>query len=805
MRRERALALIGVVSGLLSVLLAVAVNVATGGSLPPPLDTVAWLSWPAVGILAVVVVWLAVWQQRLATSPSAGTHDDRGAAGRPAELPGAPSLTGRAQDLATVDELLAQGYGIVTLVGPPGVGKSSLALRVAHDLRGRYPDGQLFAALRGASADPAAPEAVLARVLGAMGVAEDERRGAVEDLAARFRSELADRRVLLVLDDARDAEQVAPLLPGGAGCLAVVTSRRLLADLPGSAPHVIGGLHPADGLALLAEVIGANRVAADPAAADRIVTACGGLPLALRIAGGRLRARASWEVADFAAQLEDERLRLDALQLGDLAVRSSFDASYAELPAPDRLVFRRCGSHPGQVFGVGAAAALAGREPSAVAAVLERLVDTQLVESPALGRYRLHDLLRLFAAERTKAEDAPDERHASLARLLDWLTAHASPGAWLTAERENVLAAMRRAVALGLYEPAWALARAVGPLLSRAEDHIDRLPLWRAAAQAAEALDDDRRRARALLQVSYAYRNSGEVNLALESAAQAVTVAERLGDRPALAEALLCRGEALRDLYRFDEAANALTQAVDLYAELGDEEQEIRARTALGALYIQFWRTDQAVAALERAVGLLPAEEGLRHVWTIGGLSTAYRLAGRRNEAIALNERALRIARHGAGDSFALGYQLAARAWLAHEDGRLDDALRDMREMLTVFERIQHATGIGIALEGIAEIATTAGRYDDAIEASEAATARFDRTGDRVRAGRSRLRQAVALAAAGRTEAANAAWRTADRLVGDTQPPEVPRLRDRLRELLGQQPPPSPEPTPDSAPRDQDS
>ncbi|MER5915631.1 NB-ARC domain-containing protein [Streptomyces sp. NPDC001982] len=793
MRRQQAIALIGVLSGLLSVLLAVAVNVATGGSLPAPFDTVAWLSWPAVGVLTVVVGWLAVWQQRLA-APGAGPGDNRGAAGRPAELPGAPSLTGRAQDLAAVDELLAQGCRVITLVGPPGVGKSSLALRIAHDRREGYPDGQLFAALRGAGTDPAAPEAVLARFLGAMGVAEDERRGTAEDLAARFRSELADRKVLLVLDDARDAAQVAPLLPGGSGCLAVVTSRRLIADLPQSAAQLLGGLDQDSGLALLAEVVGAQRVATAPGAAARIVAACGGLPLALRIAGGRLRARVSWQLDDFAAQLQDERQRLDALRLGDLAVRSSFDASYEELPAPDRLVFRRCGSHPGQVFGLGAAAALAGREPSVVAAALERLVDMQLVESPTPGRYRLHDLLRLFATERTNTEDTPHERSTSLTGLLDWLTAHAAPGDWLAAERENVLAAMNRAVPRGLYEPAWTLAAAVGPLLSRAEDHVDRLALWRAAAKAATTLDDDGRRARARLQVSYAYRNSGEVTLALDSAAQAVAATERIGDQATLAEALMCHGEALRDLYRFDEAADALTRAVGLFAALGDEGQEIRARTALGTLYLQFWRADQAVEVLEPAVALLPPQDGPGHAWPMSALSGAYRLTGRREEAIALNERALRIARRGEEDSFAVGYLLQGRAWLAHEDGRPDDALKDMREMLAVFERIRHGTGVGIALEGIAEIATAVRRYDDAIEASAAAAVQFDRTGDRVRAGRSRLQQAVALAEAGHAEAAAAAWRTAEDLIGDTEPPEVPRLRDRLRELLGHQSPPAPEP-----------
>ncbi|MFG3582979.1 ATP-binding protein [Streptomyces sp. NPDC047990] len=799
MRRGRVQALIGVVSGLLSVLLAVAVNVATGGGLPPAFDPVARLSWPAVGVLAVVVGWLTVWQQRLGPSPGAGTPDARPAAGPPAELPPVSGLTGRVRDLSVVDGLLERRYGVVALAGPPGVGKSSLALRVAHGLRSRYPDGQLFAALRGASADPVAPEAVLSRFLAALGVAEDERRGAVESLAARWRTELADRRVLLVLDDARDAAQVAPLLPGGADCLAVVTSRRVLAALPGAVTHVVGGLDPADGLALLVEAVGADRVAAEPDAAARIVTACGGLPLALRIAGGRLRVRPSWRLADFALQLEDERQRLDALRLGDLAVRASLGTSYEQLPAVDRLVFRRCGAHPGPVLATASAVALAGHGPRVVTAALERLVDAQLVESPAPGRYRLHDLPRLFAVERAEAEDAPGERLASLARLLDRLTADAAPGGWLTDERENVVAALRRAVDAGLYEQAWDLASAVGPLLSRAEDHIDRLPVWRAAVEAADALDDERRAVRALLQMSYACRNAGEVTAALDSATRALAVAERLGGRPALAEALLCRGEALRDLYRFDEAAEALTRAVDLYAELDDERGEIQARTALGTLHMTFWHADRAVPVLERAVALLPAEDSVQHAWTLGALSTAYRLAGRRGEAAALNRRALRSARSGEGDLFALGYQLAGRAWLAHEDGRTEDALADLREMLAVFERMRHSTGVGIALEGIAEIATAAGRHDDAVAASEAAALRFERTGDRVRAGRGRLHQAAALAAAGRPEAARAVWRTADALIGDAEPPEVPHLRDRLRGLLGEQPPPGPGPTTDGA------
>ncbi|WP_308785216.1 ATP-binding protein [Phytohabitans houttuyneae] len=583
--------------------------------------------------------------------------------------------------------------------GPPGAGKSTLALHIAHERRHLFPDGELFTTLRGADADPVAPEEVLARFLDRLGVPEDERRGGLDDLAARYRSAVADRQMLIVLDNAHDAAQVRPLLPGGPGCLVIITSRRLIADLPHAVSHPLGGLDHADARELFVRAAGDSRVDDDPAGVDRIVELCGGLPLAVRIAAARLKARPAWSPSHLADRLVDERRRLTELEHEDLAVRSSFEASYRELSEEDRLVFRRAGSHPGRVFGPAAATALAGLDEEVTSASLERLVDMHLVESPAPDRYRLHDLLRLFAMGRL-ADEEPAYTPAS---YLDWLAAHVR-----TEERENVVAGARHAVAAGEYEAAWRIVTATHPLLTDSADHPDRLALWREAAVAAKELGDEARRARALRWVSSATRNAGEVTRALEPAAEAMAIAERLDDRAALAEALTVYGECLRDLSRFDDARAALERAVDLFMELGDVDEEVGARVALGTLFNTMWQPELAAPVLERARELMHSAQDHRRAWTLLGLATAYRFTGRRAEAIALNDEALALARDG-NDRFAYGHGLIGRGWLAFDERRYDDATRDMRAALEIFDQIQHGLGVGLAHEAVAEVAYAAG------------------------------------------------------------------------------------------------
>ena len=246
-------------------------------------------------------------------------------------LPAADGYTGRAADVERLTGLVDAGRRAIVVAGPPGIGKSALATQVAHALATRYPDGQLVVSLGGGTGITADPVDVLRRLLddlgaGVTGPADLDR------LVARYRTTLAGRRVLLLLDDARDAAQVRPLLPGAPGCLTLVTSRSPLADLTQAVTYEVGVLTDADALRLLRNAGAGDRLDAEPHAAAEIVAACGALPLALQVAGARLRKRPAWTLADLAARLRDERARLDELYEGDLDVRASFATAYDDLP-----------------------------------------------------------------------------------------------------------------------------------------------------------------------------------------------------------------------------------------------------------------------------------------------------------------------------------------------------------------------------------------------------------------------------------------------------------------------------------------
>ncbi|MGW1892203.1 AfsR/SARP family transcriptional regulator [Streptomyces sp. NPDC002004] len=358
---------------------------------------------------------------------------------RPAQLPPPdPDFIGREELVCTLgDSLREPGRrtpAVAVLVGMGGVGKTSLALHVAHQVRGTFPDGQLYADLHGGDAVPSSPEIVLANFLSALGITAEALPDDLEARTALFRSMLDGRRMLIVLDNARDARQVRPLLPGAMGCAVVVTSRSRMVGLPVTLQINVDVFRSSEAGELLSRAIGDARVAAEREAALGLVEACGFLPLAVRIVAARLAARPMWSITSLRERLAVEWRRIDELRIGELAVEAVFELGYRQLTQEQATAFRCLATVDCREIGVAAAAAMLATDEASAEDILESLVDACMLESRVPGRYGYHDLLRAFA--RRKSEGArTDEAPTVQDRLLGFLFStaceafrHAVPG-----------------------------------------------------------------------------------------------------------------------------------------------------------------------------------------------------------------------------------------------------------------------------------------------------------------------------------------------------------------------------------------
>jgi transcriptional regulator with XRE-family HTH domain len=574
----------------------------------------------------------------------------------PRELPAdPPAFVGRRAEVARLLAALAPGRGtVVALSGPAGVGKTALALHVAHRAQAGYPAGVLFARL--GDRDPAEVAAGFLRVLGVAdrGVpADPERR------AALLRSRLAATPALVVLDDAAGEAQVRPLLPGTGGSAVLVTGRQPLAGLDDGVRVEVGVLPAADARALLAGVAGAGRVdPADPALAD-VLAYCGGLPLALRVAAGRLRAREHWRVADLAGSLSDSRRRLDGLQAGDLSVRASIEVSYRALPGPAAAAFRLLGLLDAPDLAAWPVAALLGVPLAAAAALVEQLADVRLLDvagRDATGtlRYRPHDLVRLYARERAEQEEEPAARRAAVERALgQWfllaraaearlpvgglggrtaaapapaLTAAeaagllASPVDWLEAEREALVAAVGQAARLGLGDLCWDLAGALASFFELRSRGADWERSSRVALAAARAAGSARGEARMLLSLSELAVNRQRLDGVPADLRRAAALFGAEADPAGRAHAL--HDLAILELTagRPGPAAEHETEALAVFRALDEPQLVGVAAFGLGAMVRDQGRPAEALALFDEAATAL-AKAGDR--LSLGNLSTA--------------------------------------------------------------------------------------------------------------------------------------------------------------------------------------
>jgi len=397
--------------------------------------------------------------------------------------PAVTEFVGREADLAAVrrvaDVTAERGVpGLLVVSGQPGVGKTTLAVAAGYEVAERFPDGQLFVSLQGADARPLPPAEALARLLTALGAGGSSLPTQLADRTAMYHALLHTRRVLLILDDAVSEAQVRPLLPVG-GCLGLVTSRHRLAGLPATERVFLDVLAAEQAAALLSRIVGPARCAAEPEATGRLAEGCGRLPLALRIAANRLASRPHWTLARLVDRLGDEHRRLDELKAGDLTIRSAFEVSYRQLRPPAATLFRRLAMVHGPDFGADLAAPLLETDLDTAEEVLDELVEASLVEPAGTDRFRVHDLVELFAARKLEEDDPPQERrraderlvthllttaiHAGAffemdpgiaARLREWpqgrpLRTRADAVRWLAAESPHWFDALRRAAASG--------------------------------------------------------------------------------------------------------------------------------------------------------------------------------------------------------------------------------------------------------------------------------------------------------------------------------------------------------------------
>jgi DNA-binding SARP family transcriptional activator len=670
----------------------------------------------------------------------------------PAQLPAAiRDFTGRSGQVEQLQEMLAGAdvedspgaVRVVLVVGSGGLGKTALAVHAAHQLASRFPDGQLYANLLGATQPVAAAE-VLARFLRDLGMDGHRIPLGEEERAAHFRTRLAGKRVLIVLDDARDATQVAPLLPGSASCSVLVTARGTLPELVGSKVIDLDVLPRREARELFGVVAGEERAAAEPAATETVLRACAGLPLAIRIAGARLARRGGGTVRALADRLSDERRRLDTLRMGNLAVRASFEVSFTSLPGPaapggldPARAFRLLGLWTGTSIGLPAAVGLLGEPEDAAADALLVLVDAHLLESPAPEQYRFHDLLRVYAADRALTEEAEADRRGAITRVLAWYLHSVEAAArvisrqrrqvplgpvplalrplafatleealaWCDQERAELMAATRLAAESGLHELAWKLPAAAMVYYSRRSHWTDWVAAHEIGLASARAVGDQLAEAWMLnnLGMAYGVQRMEESVTYLE---QALALSRELGNGPAEAQAATNVANAYFRLGNYAEAQLAAERSIDIERKMGNRFGEGIALGVLGGACRELGQSGAAVEYLQQALAI-SRELGERdfEAETLTDLGEVYLGLGQVADATSCLEDSLAI-RESIGDRHgqaATLQRLGQACWRAGKAGKarallaqaiaLYDDLRDHAQAANVRAALTAMTG----------------------------------------------------------------------------------------------------------------
>ncbi|MBF9131677.1 tetratricopeptide repeat protein [Plantactinospora sp. S1510] len=691
----------------------------------------------------------------------------------PAQLPvDTAGFVGRSDELRRLDALLeastatlpgqdgvdtapANPVTLLTVAGTAGVGKTALAVRWAHRVRHRFPDGQLFVDLRGFApgTGPVRPLDALSQFLRALGVRPEEVPTDIETAAAMYRSMLADRRVLVLLDNGCDPDQVRPLLPGGANNLVLVTSRDHLSGLiarEGATRLTMGLLQPDEARALLGRILGDARVSAEPEATAELARLCAFLPMALRIAAANLHGQPYQTVAGYAATLRPDRLSELAVH-GEVqsAVRAAIDQSYFALPESARQLFRRLGLMPCPDVNIESAAAIGDVTSAEAAVTLGLLARVHLLEQRGPRRFGYHDLLCLYARERAHAEEEEPARQAVVTRFYDYYLEMVDSAAnvlhpqlmrlaplpggpaasdvprfddpgqasgWLDAEHANLLAAITHAAVHGPRPAAWRLADGIRGHLMFRMDTVDWMSTAGAGLAAARADDDLPGQAAAHLSLATLYSRLGDQERAASEYSLTITLARRAGW---LDGAMAAHGSLGNVYLRLGQAAEAAVNFADVLTHArrtGRAPIEATARSNLGVAWLELGRlaasADEAEKALaaSRLVSARSIEAN-----TLANLGQACHALGRFDRARECFEGALALHRQ-LGDQDSEGWTLCGLAALHCDTGDHAGALRLAEDALDMTRGDSHNRYRVDALNTLGTILERLGRHRPAVD-----------------------------------------------------------------------------------------
>jgi DNA-binding SARP family transcriptional activator/Tfp pilus assembly protein PilF len=733
------------------------------------------------------------------------------------------NFTGRAEELATLTRLLGQaatagGTLVISAVsGTAGVGKTALAVQLAHHVADRFPDGQLYLNLRGY--DPGQPmdaSEALAGLMRALGVAGREIPADAEERAAQYRSLLADRRMLILLDNAQSPQQVRPLLPGTPGCAVLVTSRDELAGLvarDGARRLELGLLPVDDAVALLAMLIG-QRADTEPEATRTLADQCARLPLALRIAAELIARRPASPLSELAGELADQQRRLDLLDAGgdsSTAVRSVFWWSYRHLDADVGRVFRLLGLLPGADFDPYDAAALAGATLQDASDVLDLLARAHLIQATVPGRYGMHDLLRAYAAELASRHDAGPDRRAALTRLFDHylhtaaeamdtlfpaessrrpavpqpsgadprLTESGAAQAWLDAQRENLVAVAGHAACDW---PGYAdrLAAVVFRYLDDGGHHHQAAAIYRHARHDARLRKDDAAESAALTGLGAACWRLGRYGDAANYLEKALGLYRETDDPVAEARAVGILGLVESQQGQYEQAAGHYEQALRLYRQTGSRDGEAASLGNLGDIDLRLGRFEAAAGHHRRALEL-SRQTGNRtfEAYALANIGIVELRQGRCVPAVRHLRQSLALSRES-GNRSCQAYALASLGEVELREGRCQPAITRLRQALALFRATGDRAGEAEALSGLGDVLLAMGQPGPALAEYTTALAVASQIGNMYEKARANNGLARAHRACGDASSARLHWQQALSLYADLSAPEADKVREQL-------------------------